>query len=175
VFYNTGDTAAYLQNATAYVEGCLFLNCSGSYALTSSRTCYIKNTVFHTLTGGASFDGGVVANCVFYGLTTGFSATASGALSIYDMNYFGSVTTHAVITGEGELTNEQSLTADPLTNASSGDGTLNEVAGGGVILRAAEVALGTTTLRPFRWLDAASSGGGSSYTNVASAKFTRLE
>lgn len=75
------------------------------------------------------------------------------------------------------------LTADPFTDASAGDYSLNTTAGGGAACRGA--------INPFEFTpivspvgygdigalqsDPTGAGGGSSYTNVASAKFTRLE
>ena len=75
------------------------------------------------------------------------------------------------------------LTADPFTDASAGDYSLNTTAGGGAACRGA--------INPFEFVpivspvgygdigalqsDPTGAGGGSSYTNVASAKFTRLE
>jgi|TARA_R100000149_G_scaffold31449_1_gene12086 hypothetical protein len=75
------------------------------------------------------------------------------------------------------------LTADPFTDASAGDYSLNTTAGGGAACRGA--------INPFEFTpivspvgygdigalqsDPTGAGGGSSYTNVAAAKFTRLE
>tara|TARA_R100000353_G_C6510456_1_gene196502 strand:+ start:364 stop:1794 length:1431 start_codon:yes stop_codon:yes gene_type:complete len=75
------------------------------------------------------------------------------------------------------------LTADPFTDASAGDYSLNTTAGGGAACRGA--------INPFEFTpivspvgygdigalqsDPTGAGGGSSYTPAASAKFTRLE
>ena len=75
------------------------------------------------------------------------------------------------------------LTADPFTDASAGDYSLNTTSGGGAACRGA--------INPFEFTpivspvgygdigalqsDPTGAGGGSSYTNVAAAKFTRLE
>ena len=171
VFYKTGDVAASMSNGVTWMVGCVFLDCGGSNAFVSNRECKILNTMFHTATGGVSFDGGVIVNCVFYNLTTGFNATSVTNASIYDHNYFGSVTTHAVISGNGESTNEQTLTADPCVDATNGDATLNETSGGGADLRSAAVTLGSTETRPFRWLDTSTGGA----TLASDARIERLK
>ena len=65
------------------------------------------------------------------------------------------------------------LTADPFTNAASGDFTINETSGGGADLRTTAVTLGSTETRPFRWLDTSTGGGGA--TLASDARIERLK
>lgn len=75
------------------------------------------------------------------------------------------------------------LTADPFTDASAGDYSLNTTSGGGAACRGANnpfeftpivSAVGYGDIGALQ-SDPTGAGGGSTYTNVASAKFTRLE
>ena len=63
--------------------------------------------------------------------------------------------------------NFSALTADPFTDAAGGDFSLNNVAGGGAVLRAVTQTVGSTTTYPFNWLAApAAGGGGGSFSGI---------
>ena len=173
VAWNCGGASFLNASGPMTLFNCVVLD-SGSTGATSGSSVYSYNCIFHTGTTGISAPNVGSHNTVYYGLTTGIDVTSGTTpyTNIIDINYFGSVTTNTSLAGDMVSTNEIALTADPCTDAANGDATINEATGGGATLRSAAITIGPTETRPFRWLDTSTGGGA---TNVAAAKFTRLE
>ena len=183
VFHSNGQYGASLNSDTVNFHNCVFANNTGSgiyYPLSNNGSARVNGCIFYK-NGGSGiqgrFDGPLtVIDSVFYENTSyGFNASVTPDKSYVFGNFQDSATTHNNFNIGSDVT---TLTADIFTDGASDDYSLNSTAGGGAVLRAASFSFASTQTRPFRWLDAATSssgGGGSSYTNVASAKFTRLE
>jgi hypothetical protein len=118
-FYNNSSYGAQLLGSYPT----LFLNC-----VFSNNGVGAGYTV-------AGYDSVSFLNCIFYGNTTGvLSSGAANGLALN--NAFGSNTTAT----SGQLpafVGSVTLTADPFTNRTGGDFSLNSTAGGGAALKAA--------------------------------------
>lgn len=160
---------------------CTFSNCSGNGIASRSNTCIVKNCVFDGCSGnliyqsknpsnvwviqGNVFNGGSQALRLY---TYTWMSARAGAFE----NIFIGFTSQAIYnnptdtsfqisrnafynnTAEYSGTHDDNitLTADPFTDAASGDFSLNSDAGGGAVLRAATMVMGSTTAYPFNWL-----------------------
>src|ERR1700694_1935279 len=100
---------------------------------------YAYNNVWYGNAGGTCIkpSGGLpqleLANNVFYGNTdTIKNPFATLTPAVYEQNALGSDTNRGSVTSSRT---QITLTADPFTNASSGDFTLNSTAGGGAALK----------------------------------------
>lgn len=165
---------------------CIAYDNSSNGIHTSTRGSY--NLVINCVVQGNGGDGILIAsgygdaylnilNTLFsdnsgYGINE--NRTAGDVLGVKSFNY-GYNNTSGFINGGAEDSKHAnvSLTADPFTDSAAGDFTLNDTAGGGAALKAGAITLGSTETRPFRWLDAAAAGTGSSST--VHAKFVRLD
>ena len=167
VFSNNGNSGVRLgRNSLGQVEvfNSLFVDNGGDgLEITGGGGgVEIEQCVFANNTGdGVDVDHvEICSNSIFYG-NGGYAINNTFDLypSYSPGNAFGNTGTGDVATGTptfGDIT----LTADPFTDAASGDYTINETSGGGAALRAAAVTLGSTESRPFRWLDNSTGGGG---------------
>lgn len=151
----------------------------------SSQGCSISNCISYGNTGDgirieAIHGKASVTNCLLvnnggYGIQketrTSFETLTHNYFNnnAFYNNTSGEVSSNITAGPDGHIT----LTADPFTDAAAADFTINSDAGGGSTLRSTAITLGSTETRPFRWLD--TSTGGTGATNVAAAKFTRLE
>ncbi len=114
-------------------------------------------------------------NCVAYGVTgTGFKlSTTGGGLGLFSNTAAGGNGTNYSVTPPNRF-NAVTLTADPFTNGTGGDFSLNATAGGGALLRGAgfpgAMPAGVTTghidLSAFQHLD---SGGSTVLQNMLGA------
>jgi len=160
---------------------CEVINCllygNGSYGFKSTRNCLVSGCIIYgntsdgvNVTGYASV---ITDNIISSNGGYGINADAEWQLgSVEDRNAFYSNTSGSlnnITAGSFDIT----LTADPFTDAASGDFTINETSGGGADLRTTSVTLGSTETRPFRWLDTSTGGGGA--TLASDARIERLK
>lgn len=159
--------------ATAVVDKCVFESSTMGIELYGAESAFIQNSIFKGCTDGiyvSSYPsyGLAISNCIFSGCTTGVNATSSMAVTCEDNAFHNCTANITNMTDSGTV----SLTADPFTDSAAGDYSLNTDAGGGASLRDSESTVGDTTIRPFRWLDAAAAGVAAVFSYVAN--FTRL-
>lgn len=179
VLHSNGQYGAYCASDSILFYNCIFANNTSSgiyYPFSNNNRALFHGCIFYKNGGSGiqgQFDGPLnLIECVFYENTSyGVSATVAPEQPYVYGNYQDSATTHSNFSIGSDVT---TLTADVFTDGASDDYSLNDTAGGGAVLKSASFSFASTETRPFRWLDAGGSGA-SSYTNVASAKFTRLE
>lgn len=152
VFYNN-STAGVLQSGTfpGTAINCVFANNGTGVSLLDS-----------------DYTTASIINSIFYGNTTGISSSGSPS-GVFKNNAFGANTTAT----SGLPTQQDStitLTADPFTNRTGGDFTLNSTAGGGQLCKNAgfpgTAAFGIGSLSVGA-LQPSTGGGGSATTGFA--------
>lgn len=151
IFANNAMQGSLIASSNSRYTSCLWYgNGHGSGvrpALALNPGDSVTNSIFvgnvqDAISGASTTRYGLIANNAFYGNANEFTNPLSQA--------YGSTT----------------LTADPLTNPATFDFSLNEVAGGGAVLRAKTSTYGSyTASHPFNWLTDGSGGGGGGVTN----------
>ena len=160
-------------SATAVVDKCVFESSTKGIDLYGASSAFIQNSIFKGCTDGiyvSSYPGlGLaISNCIFSGCTTGVNATSSMAVTCEDNAFHNCTTNITNMADSGTV----SLTADPFTDSAAGDYSLNTDAGGGALLRDSQATVGSTSIRPFRWLYTAAASSGSS--SSSGSKWTTL-
>lgn len=153
IYGNTGDGIGNSSNGASKFVNCVIAD-NGGYGC-NQTVAGLSDSVFQ--------------GCIF-------SNNTLGGLAFADQRYLNHAINCSFYNDTATNVNEidtVTLTADPFTDSATGDYTINETAGGGSTLRSTGITLGSTETRPFRWLDAAASGSGSSST--VHAKFVRLD
>ncbi len=151
VFANNILQGSLIASSNSRYMGCVWYgNGSGSgvrpavglYTGDSITNSIFVNNVQDAISGSSTTRYGQIANNAFYGNANEFTNPLSQA--------YGSTT----------------LTADPFTDAANFDFSLNEVAGGGAVLRAKTNTYGSyAASHPFNWLTDGSGGGGGGATH----------
>lgn len=160
-------------SATAVVDKCVFESSTKGIDLYGASSAFIQNSIFKGCTDGiyvSSYPGlGLaISNCIFSGCTTGVNATSSMAVTCEDNAFHNCTTNITNMADSGTV----SLTADPFTDSAAGDYSLNTDAGGGALLRDSQATVGSTSIRPFRWLYTAAASSGSS--SSSGSKWTTI-
>ena len=173
------------------IKNCVFRNNVGSGMKTYQFSMFVLNSIFHdngtdgwVVSIGASRSMIVQGN-IFYGNTRDGMGTLNNSggtnYSLFTENIFAEngryglyhnsasalLTKNAFYgnttaeTFGSSTVNNITLTADPFVDAANGDFSLNSDAGGGAVLRAETMVMGSTTTYPFNRLTDGSGGGGS--------------
>lgn len=163
-----GISGLSLGNNSPQVAGCVISNTVTNGILVGSGVLAIKDCIFYDtgdygINNTAASSGLLISGNVFSTTGTAIAYTGAGDRpygAYRSDNAFHSITT-AQESGFGDMPafDPITLTADPFTNAASGDFSLNDTAGGGAVLKAATLVVGSTTTRPFRNLDNSAGGG----------------
>ncbi len=148
--YIHGTTSNSFGGALISVDRCIFYNTAGVpvvYTANPAGKMRVVNSSFSSNTGTACIYASnglplalpfVIENCIFYG-STGFAIdSASGADKSYSViryNAYGS-NSGGNLNNVTSLGNDVTLSADPFTNKSGGDFSLNSTAGGGAACKA---------------------------------------
>lgn len=182
---NTGIYLSVAAHAQTSIRHCRIFNCQshafdnaysnpfvfafnlvygngGSGITRTNSFAYIVGNVFYDNAGnGVSLSGynnQVVSN-VFVGNAYGLSDDASGDYSQYVRGNAFYNNTSGETNNLSPVMDSITLTADPFTDAANVDFSLNSNAGGGAVLRAETMVIGSTTSYPFNWLTDGSGGG----------------
>lgn len=170
--YGNTNHGFNLVAGTSSASHCLaFGNTGGaSNGFNGTSVGYLATQCIAYGNGGDGFDltgnvpySSLFAGCIAYGNAGyGFrtTAVASGALlqsCAGGGNTSGDYNPAHIVNNEDFVT----LTADPFVDAANGNFNLNDVAGGGALLRPATVPIGDTTAYPFGAWWTGSGGGGS--------------
>jgi len=143
VFINSGNGAGSLECRNTIIYGNLG---SGIQLNINGRPSRIFNTVISSNSGYGIY-GNIYAESKIYqpfNFNICFHNNSLGETYLFDV-------------ARDSIT----LTADPFTDAANGDFSLNSDAGGGAVLRAETMVMGSTTTYPFNRLTDGSGGGGS--------------
>lgn len=155
--FSAYSTASYIHSA----RYCIFTNCHSVSYQRRSQSTDIRNCVIEGMaTTGSMFSyndyvpGDVIENIFVNNAGPVGTWTSS---RVFGNAYYNSGT---IPTQE---TDSITLTADPFTDASNEDFSLNTDAGGGAVLRAKKDTVSNTDFHQFNWLtDGSGSGGGGS-------------
>lgn len=155
-----------------------FVNCifdgtnSGGWAIAIGRANYTQTIgcVFYNYSSGAwNFTVQTpyhIRHCIFVNCGTAIGAYGSlTSRGNSDFSYFYNNTNNYSDYATNQ-NNDVQLTADPFTDAANGDFSLNSDAGGGAVLRAETMVIGSTTSYPLNWLADGSGGGGGGGSTV---------
>jgi hypothetical protein len=146
---NTGTAINVAGGANLYVDGSVIAGNSEGISAAPGMTTIINSTIAYNTgnginlfsstwfgAGGNAFNasGNIIYGNGGFGITAVAASTPNNANLLMMLNAFGANSSGDVSnvpTGSGAIT----LTADPFTNHSSGDYSLNSAAGGGALLR----------------------------------------
>jgi len=129
------------------VDSCVFHDSTDGIKFNHHNPIFVRRSIFVDM-------GGYGVN--FYGTEN------LEHLRVVDCAFLNSVSGN--VTGGSNIGGVQ-LTADPFTNSSSEDFSLNDTAGGGATLKAETRTVASTTIYPFNWLTSASGGGATRLIN----------
>ncbi len=134
-----------VQIGAQYAYGCIFYNNGWNASGMMQGMLLVERCLLHSNNGSGGFGVfqivGPMANCILWNNTGTSSQAYKAGNTFYDYmnnNAFGSNTSDydvTVMAAGNRVTNKIVLTADPCTAASSGDFSINNVAGGGALLR----------------------------------------
>lgn len=161
---NTND-GAYATHHAGFIN-CVFSN-NGNHGLnarTGNRFYSVMSCITHNNGGDgfnilgivdqlAQFINNIASENTGYGYNFP-TAQSNPVIECVDYN-----NTSGRITGNYIDIDGITLTADPFTDAANDDFSLNSDAGGGAVLRAETMVMGSTTAYPFNWLTDGSGGG----------------
>jgi hypothetical protein len=151
--YGINMAHGYVHTGPRNIVGCIFVdNASAIY--------------------NSTYEGWVGLNLqdnLFVGNTTACNNASSSQGNVVNFggyNYFYDNGTNATNVALQPTDDTSSLTTDPFIDSASGDFTLNDTAGGGAVLRAAEQSVGISFMRPSRQWDVSSGSGGGGLIRV---------
>lgn len=136
--YVTGYDVALSNQGS--VSHCVFYNTSHTGIIQNSSSLNLTNNVFHTVGTGVYMganDGSIIVNNVFYNCGDALSTNVVGVQRYNAFRLNANNRTNVGVPDSTSGFDDITLTADPFTNPSGGDFSLNNTAGGGALLKSA--------------------------------------